>query len=146
LPTWTALANVILDGRHEPSADEAAAQECRQILQEKPRPRVRSSNGPWDVSRVRKGGLTDEEINALAQAFSAPLAATQLLDQAGWPRPRHPSWGAGSAMTFWREVNTQLKAGVLTDGPARILRAAQEQFPASPVFGAVGHAQKAGGR
>ncbi|WP_396230180.1 MULTISPECIES: effector-associated domain EAD1-containing protein [unclassified Frankia] len=87
---------------------------------------------------MRSGGLTDEEINALAEAFSTPLNATQLLERAGWPRSSHPLWGVGSALTFWREVSAQLKAGVIADGSARVLRMAQEQFPASSVFGTIG--------
>ncbi len=138
LPTWTALANIILDGRHESSADETAAQECREILRETSTPRVQFNSSPRDSSRMRSGGLTDEEINALAEAFSTPLTATQLLERAGWPRSSHPLWGAGSALTFWREVSAQLKAGVIADGSARVLRVAQEQFPASSVFGTIG--------
>jgi tetratricopeptide (TPR) repeat protein len=84
--------------------------------------------------------LTDEELDALAGAFHTHVSAAQLLDRAGLERHRHPRWGAGGAAEFWREVASQLRAGVLADGRRRILATAAVLYPGNPVFASGGAA------
>lgn len=80
-------------------------------------------------------GLTTGEIGALAELFTDPLSAGQLLNGAGLRRAHHPAWVAGlSAHLFWSEVSRLLAAGVLADGRDRLLAAAHAWFPANPAF------------
>ncbi|MCK9903819.1 hypothetical protein CC117_16785 [Parafrankia colletiae] len=78
--------------------------------------------------------LTDGEVQALADAFTTPLSARQVLDAAGLTVARQPSWGDTTPLQFWREINSKLGAGILLDGRRRVLAAAAAELPANPVF------------
>jgi hypothetical protein len=79
--------------------------------------------------------LSTAEIRALADAFTDPVSARHVLEDAGIPARRHPPWH-GSPEQFWRELNTLLHAGVVADGRTRLLAAALSHYPANPVFAA----------
>jgi hypothetical protein len=83
--------------------------------------------------------LSHEEVQELARVFREHRTASLLLDAAGFPRGRHPTWHTYSAEEFWWQVNNQLDSGVLADGRRRVLDAARRQFPANRVFAAGTH-------
>jgi WD40 repeat protein len=78
--------------------------------------------------------LGPHEVSALAEIFSEPLGARQLLRAAGWSDARVPSLRHSNAAEFWGEVSWLLGGGILPDGRGRLLAAARERFPANPVF------------
>jgi hypothetical protein len=70
--------------------------------------------------------------------FYRPASAGQVLADAGIPPMRQPTWRGETAEEFWREVAGLAEAGIIDDGPARILAAASRRFPANEVFQAAG--------
>ncbi|WP_007514873.1 effector-associated domain EAD1-containing protein [Pseudofrankia saprophytica] len=78
-------------------------------------------------------GLSAAEVRALAEQFSDPLSATQLLEWAGLPRALHP-WGGRSAEQFWHEVSRLLQGGVPRLSRVSLLVAAATRFPDHEVF------------
>ncbi|OAA25738.1 TIR domain-containing protein [Frankia sp. EI5c] len=90
--------------------------------------------------------LTARELEALANAFSAPVPARQLLGAAGIAPSRVPGWQAGSSLAFWHEVDALLEAGILPDGRHRLLTEAARVFPANPAWSAWGTASSAAAR
>jgi hypothetical protein len=81
------------------------------------------------------GGLSAEELAAIAEAFPVGPAAEFLLSRAGFPRQYVPSMIGVSPAVFWRQANQELEAGVLENGRDRILSAAAQQYPGHPVLG-----------
>ncbi|MDT3444765.1 P-loop NTPase fold protein [Pseudofrankia sp. BMG5.37] len=90
--------------------------------------------------------LTREEVQALASAFSAQSAARLVLERAGLPRERQPSWQAGDAIAFWTEVARLLALGAVVDGRQKVLAAALEEFPYNQVLRAGYDGEPRGGR
>ncbi|WP_230202801.1 DUF6777 domain-containing protein [Parafrankia discariae] len=80
--------------------------------------------------------MSNDEIRELARVFQKQQAAGHLLDAAGFPRGRHPTWAAQNSEDFWRQVSSELSSGVLHDGRHRVLAAAHSVFPANVVFAA----------
>ncbi len=79
-------------------------------------------------------GLADVEVSALAEVFSGPGPAAQLLESAGLSRADQPSWVAVDARGFWGEVSRRLRDGALVDGRASVLAMASTLYPANEVF------------
>jgi len=84
--------------------------------------------------------LTPAEVSALAEAFTEPVQARQLLDDIGIERARQPVGGTGVIANFWVEVSRLLADGAVVDGRARLLAAAAACYPDNPVFRATGQA------
>ncbi|MEU4555463.1 effector-associated domain EAD1-containing protein [Micromonospora violae] len=82
--------------------------------------------------------FSELELAALAEAYPLGPPATVLLERAGFPRAHVPSMIGVSAAVFWRLVNAEIAAGVLENGSERILKIAEAQYPASPIFGSTG--------
>ncbi|WP_041940963.1 MULTISPECIES: effector-associated domain EAD1-containing protein [Frankia] len=79
--------------------------------------------------------LSEGEIRALASGFGTHYKARLLLERAGLSRARVPEL-SGSPYDYWSEISGLLENGLLVDGRARLLAAAAQEFPASPVFAA----------
>ncbi|WP_407661311.1 FxSxx-COOH system tetratricopeptide repeat protein [Frankia nepalensis] len=93
-------------------------------------------------------GLSDTEVGALAEVFSDPVSAGQLLDAAGLSRADHPSWMGLTARQFWGEVSRLFAAGVLVDGRSSLLSVAATLYSGNAVFGGTasdGQSSAAGG-
>ncbi|WP_232425053.1 FxSxx-COOH system tetratricopeptide repeat protein [Pseudofrankia inefficax] len=80
-----------------------------------------------------KAGLTGEQIAALADVFTDPGSARQVVREAGIPAGDLP-WTTASPRVFWTAVATLLADGIVAGGPERLLTLAREQYPAHPVF------------
>ncbi len=70
-------------------------------------------------------GLSETDLKEFAVQFHRPELVRQVLDLAGLSRADQPVWQAGSALEYWREVNTLVLAGALVDGRQRLLAAAR---------------------
>jgi hypothetical protein len=79
--------------------------------------------------------LTANEIEALADAYPSPVAATQLLVRAGFRASVLPTWRPTDPVEFWGQVSALLGVGVLSQGRERLLGEAVRDYPANPVFG-----------
>lgn len=75
-----------------------------------------------------------EAIETLAEAFSDPDAAAELLDRIEYPRGRRPAFR--NPMQFWREVCLQIERGIVAGGLENLWREAASILPHHPVFGA----------
>ncbi|OHV43133.1 hypothetical protein CC117_10925 [Parafrankia colletiae] len=73
--------------------------------------------------------MDDDTIDTLAEIYDRESSARQLLDRAGFPPSRLPSWQASGPLEFWREVGRLVRLGVVEDGPRTILRLALKDFP-----------------
>jgi len=80
--------------------------------------------------------FTENEVQALADAFHSRVAAGQLLSAAGIPYGDHPSWLTESSLQWWREIDNLLANGRLVDGRRRILDEALRAYPGNAVFAA----------
>lgn len=82
---------------------------------------------------VRREGLTEREIAALARIYDTPQRARSLLARAGAPVERSPAWG--DPISFWYSMSELLGHGILANGRRKILDVAASDFPANPTFG-----------
>lgn len=73
-------------------------------------------------------GFSTEELDALADITTAPMSAIVLLQQAGYPANRVPM-AAANHYLFWRQVDTDIRLGVMADGRAAILKEACRTHP-----------------
>ena len=78
--------------------------------------------------------LTCDEIDALADAFPDRESASRLLETAGLPARRQPTWSALDAESFWREVAQLIKDGKLVEGRHRLFAMALAEFPGNQIF------------
>lgn len=65
----------------------------------------------------------------LARLFPDRVGAGQLLERAGVTVELHPSWHVSSPLEFWREAARLLRAGIVPNGPRRLLEAAVAERP-----------------
>ncbi|ADP81376.1 NB-ARC domain-containing protein [Pseudofrankia inefficax] len=70
--------------------------------------------------------LTDAEVTRLADRYPRPDLALVVCETAGLAPRVLPLWQSRTALEFWRSVNELIAAGVIADGPARILAAARQ--------------------
>ncbi|WP_084010470.1 tetratricopeptide repeat protein [Pseudofrankia sp. DC12] len=77
--------------------------------------------------------LSEQEIQALIDAFPGPVEAREILIRAG-VRAGSVTWESVTATMFWRGAARQLASGLLIDGALRLLEAASDERPGNFVF------------
>jgi len=78
-------------------------------------------------------GLSDGQIQAIAQRFSTLADARILLRRAAFPASRMPL-GSPSSEAFWSEVSQLLGDGAEPGCRERLLAVARELYPGEPEF------------
>lgn len=76
-------------------------------------------------------------IEALADTADTPEKAKNLLEDAGLPTRRLPTFGTQPAGEFWRSVCRELGKGIVSNGLILLVQAAAEEFSDHPTFSAV---------
>ncbi|MCK9896831.1 effector-associated domain EAD1-containing protein [Frankia sp. AgB32] len=93
------------------------------------------ANPPEVDGNPNRFGLMGFEVDALASAFQAPSAATNLLRSAGLRPEEFLSFHASAnAKVFWREVSVELEHGRAPGGAQQLLAAAALLYPANSAF------------
>ncbi|MBL7496191.1 TIR domain-containing protein [Frankia sp. CNm7] len=80
------------------------------------------------ADKIAGGGLTEEEIETLADVYGYKPAARRLLEAVGLPYGQNPI-PSNSPVEFWREVARMLEFRAVPEGRRRLLAAASAQFP-----------------
>lgn len=78
--------------------------------------------------------FSEQEIEALAQAFPPVHRAAMLLDLAGIPLTKIPNGAFMSPAEYWWAVSREIDNKVVLDGRQAVLAAAHKQFPYNEAF------------
>jgi hypothetical protein len=80
-------------------------------------------------------GLSEDEIEALAEAYQSSVTIRVLLIRAGVRPELLPAFGDGvHARNWWTDVGAELRKGRVVGGGKKIMTAAARDYPGNAVF------------